>query len=93
MLTLSTREPGVNELADPERFRDFYTAALPRVYGYFAHRLGGDTALAEDLTQDTFLAAVRELRRGASVTEPMPWLLGIARHKWLDHLRRQQRTG
>lgn len=92
MVTLATREPSVNELADPERFRAFYTAALPRVYGYFAHRVGGDAALAEDLTQETFLAAVRELRRGAPVAEPLPWLIGIARHKWLDHLRRQRRS-
>lgn len=79
-------------LADPDRFRDFYADALPRVYGYFFHRLGADAAMAEDLTQDTFLAAVAELRRGTSVVAPMPWILGVARHKLLDHFRRQRQT-
>jgi RNA polymerase sigma-70 factor (ECF subfamily) len=80
-------------LADPERFRAFYADALPRVYGYFLYRSGGDPAVAEDLTQETFLAAVAQIRRGAVVAAPIPWLLGIARHKLLDHFRRQRRAG
>ena len=80
-------------LADPGRFRAFYADTLPWVYGYFCHRLGADAALAEDLTQETFLAAVAEIRRGVVIAAPRPWILGIARHKWLDHLRRQQRLG
>ena len=80
-------------LAGPARFRAFYAAALPRVYGYFIHRCGGDAAVAEDLTQETFLAAVAELKRGTTVAAPVPWVLGIARHKLLDHYRRQRRQG
>jgi RNA polymerase sigma-70 factor, ECF subfamily len=81
------------ELAGPDGFRAFYADALPRVYGYFYHRCGGDAALAEDLTQETFLAAVAALKRGTPVAAPVPWLLGIARHKLLDHFRRQRRQG
>lgn len=80
-------------LADPERFRVFYAEALPRVYGYFLYRGGGDAATAEDLTQETFLAAVSQIRKGAVVAVPIPWVLGIARHKLLDHFRRQRRAG
>ncbi len=80
-------------LTDPERFRVFYAAALPRVYGYLHRRCGRDTALAEDLTQEVFLAVVGELRRGTAVADPVPWALGIARHKLLDHYRRQRRAG
>ena len=47
--------------------------------------------MAEDLTQETFVAAVAELRRGARVERPLPWLYGIARHKLLDHYRRIER--
>jgi RNA polymerase sigma-70 factor (ECF subfamily) len=83
----------VDGLSDPERFRVFYADALPRVYGYFYNRLGANRGLAEDLTQETFLAAVHEIRRGAAVHAPLPWVLGIARHKLLDHLRRQRRAG
>jgi RNA polymerase sigma-70 factor (ECF subfamily) len=80
------------ELADPERFRAFYAEALPRVYGYFIARCGGNAAIAEDLTQETFLAAVAQIRRGGSIAVPVPWVLGIARHKLLDHWRRQSRA-
>ena len=85
--------PDVSRLHDPEQFRLFYADALPRVYGYFLRRCGAESALAEDLTQETFLAAVAELRRGATVVTPQSWILGIARHKLLDHFRRQQRIG
>jgi RNA polymerase sigma-70 factor, ECF subfamily len=76
---------------DPESFRAFYDDALPRVYGYFLHRCGGSVPVAEDLTQDTFLAAVAELKKERRVKTPAAWIYGIARHKLLDHYRRQER--
>jgi RNA polymerase sigma-70 factor (ECF subfamily) len=76
---------------DRESFRAFYEEALPRVYGYFLHRCGGSAALAEDLTQETFLACVRELKREKRVEAPIAWIYGIARHKLVDHYRRQER--
>jgi len=75
------------DLADPQVFSAFYDQALPVVYGYFLRRTGGLPALAEDLTQETFLAAVRQIQRGVSVDAPMPWLIGIARHRLVDHYR------
>src|SRR3954468_14237113 len=81
------------ELAGPERVCAFYVDALPRVYGYFLARCGGSAAIAEDLAQETFLAAVTQVRRGALVLAPLPWVLGIARHTLLDHFRRQRRSG
>jgi RNA polymerase sigma-70 factor (ECF subfamily) len=76
---------------DPEAFSGFYEDALPRVYGYFLHRCGGSVPLAEDLTQETFLAAVAELKKGRRVEAPIRWIYGIARHKLLDHYRRLER--
>ena len=76
---------------DAESFRAFYDDALPRVYGYFLHRCGGSVAVAEDLTQETFLAAVAELKKDRRVKTPVAWIYGIARHKLLDHYRRQER--
>jgi RNA polymerase sigma-70 factor, ECF subfamily len=75
---------------DADGFRRFYEMALPRVYGYLVHRCGSVT-VAEDLAQETFLAAVAELKRGRSVESPLPWIFGIARHKLLDHYRREER--
>jgi RNA polymerase sigma-70 factor (ECF subfamily) len=76
---------------DPEGFRAFYEEALPRVYGYFLHRCGGSVVVAEDLTSETFLACVHELKREKKVEAPMAWVYGIARHKLVDHYRRQER--
>ena len=76
---------------DAGSFGRFYEEALPRVYGYFVHRCGGSAATAEDLTQETFLAAVAELKKERRVNTPTPWIYGIARHKLLDHYRRQER--
>jgi RNA polymerase sigma-70 factor (ECF subfamily) len=76
----------------PGSFAAFYDQALPRIYSYFVHRCGGSTAVAEDLTQDTFLAVVAELKRGRRVRTPTAWVYGIARHKLLDHYRREERA-
>ncbi len=72
---------------DPDVFRAFYEEALPRVYGYLLRRCGGSVAVAEDLTQETFLASVAELKKGRRPVTPIPWIYGIARHKLLDHYR------
>jgi RNA polymerase sigma-70 factor (ECF subfamily) len=80
-----------SDVLDAKTFPAFYEDALPRIYGYFLHRCGGSAAVAEDLTQETFLAAVCELRKGRPVDAPLPWLFGIARHKLLDHYRRSER--
>ena len=52
---------------DPDSFRAFYDEALPHVYGYFLHRCGGSTVVAEDLTQETFLAVLRESSRRRTI--------------------------
>jgi RNA polymerase sigma-70 factor, ECF subfamily len=95
MIATASTEPVVREGQalglDEAAFRRFYDEALPRVYGYLLHRCGGVAATAEDLTQETFLAAVRELRSGRRVDSPIPWVYGIARHKLIDHYRRQER--
>ena len=66
-----------------------YDRALPEVYGYLLARCGR-RALAEDLTAETFLAAVRAEADGGGPTT-VPWLIGTARHKLVDHWRRLER--
>jgi RNA polymerase sigma-70 factor (ECF subfamily) len=79
-------------LSGSEGFRAFYAESLPTVYGYFVNRCGGSRDVAEDLTQETFMAAVRELQRGTPVDAPIAWILGIAKHKLIDHFRREERA-
>lgn len=73
-----------------ERFRRFYDDTLPGVYGYLLHRCG-NSELALDLTQEVYLAAAEGLRRGDTVDDAHAWVTGIARHKLIDHVRRQAR--
>ena len=67
-----------------------YDRALPEVYGYLLARCGR-VALAEDLTSETFLAAVESLRKAPPPMLTVAWLIGIARHKLVDHWRRSAR--
>ncbi len=67
-----------------------YDAALPQVYGYLLHRCRR-TALAEDLTAETFLAAVDAVRKDHPPPMTTGWLIGVARHKLVDHWRRLAR--
>lgn len=68
-----------------------YDDALPAVYGYLLRRCT-DQRVAEDLTSETFLAAMDAVRRDDTARPTTPWLIGVARHKLADHWRRMQRT-
>lgn len=69
-------------------FAALYERHAIEVYRY-VHRRCRDAALAEDVTQDTFLAAVRTVDDPAEVT--VGWLIRVARNRLLDLLRRQAR--
>jgi RNA polymerase sigma-70 factor, ECF subfamily len=69
---------------------EVYDRALPHVYGYLLSRCGR-VALAEDLTAETILAAVDAVRHDHGAAVSVPWLVGVARHKLVDHWRRQAR--
>ncbi len=74
--------------ADPgAALLELYDTALPHVYGYLLSRCGGAT-LAEELTAETFLAAVDAVRRDDPPTLSVGWIIGVARHKLVDHWRR-----
>jgi RNA polymerase sigma-70 factor (ECF subfamily) len=82
---------GIDELsralADDAGFDSWYRRTLPRVYSYLVSRSGGDVALAEDLTQQTFIAAIDQRSRFDGRSDTVTWLCGIARHKLADHFR------
>ena len=67
-----------------------YDRALPQVFGYLRTRAGNE-AVAEDLTAETFLAAVQAIERDAVPDLTVAWLIGVARHKLVDHWRREAR--
>jgi RNA polymerase sigma-70 factor, ECF subfamily len=66
---------------------ELYDRALPQVYGYLFSRCR-NAAMAEDLTSETFVAAVDAVRRDAVQQLTVAWLVGVARHKLVDQWRR-----
>jgi len=68
----------------------FYDSALPHVWGYLAARCP-TAATAEELTSEVFLAAVDAVRKGEPGPLSVAWAVGVARHKLVDHWRRQVR--
>jgi RNA polymerase sigma-70 factor (ECF subfamily) len=83
-MTLSARA------VEKEELLSFFDHALPEVYGYLLHRTQ-QKATAEDLTSETMLAAVSSMAGGPPEQLSVGWLIGIARHKLVDHWRREAR--
>ena len=73
----------------PGDVADLYDRTVAEVYSYVASRIG-DRGAAEDLTQDVFEAAARRVATGGMVD--VAWLIGVARHKLVDHWRAQARA-
>jgi RNA polymerase sigma-70 factor (ECF subfamily) len=95
------RKPLQDELSDEQLHRSALAgsgeamAALYRRHGSlvyrFTLRMSGDVAIAEEITQDVFLALLTQIdrfdaARGALST----WLCGIARRKLWKHLERSR---
>jgi RNA polymerase sigma-70 factor, ECF subfamily len=95
MTERTTEALGVNELqmalADDRAFESWHRRTLPPVYSYLLSRCTGDVALAEELTQQTFVAAIDQRSRFDGRSDTVTWLIGIARHKLADHFRSVER--
>lgn len=63
----------------------------PRVYA-FLHQLTGRREDAEDLTQETFLQALRKLKSFKPGSDLLPWLFTIARRRAISQWRREKST-
>jgi RNA polymerase sigma-70 factor (ECF subfamily) len=69
-------------------FVEVYERTVTDVYSYLASRVG-DRAVAEDLTQDVFVVGAHRAAAGGVVD--LAWLIGVARHKLVDHWRARAR--
>jgi RNA polymerase sigma-70 factor (ECF subfamily) len=76
---------------DDRTFRTWYEDTIPRVFGYLFDRCGGVRSVAEELTQETFVEAVRSRATFDGRSDPTTWIVAIARHKLADHYRRFER--
>lgn len=74
----------MDTMPDPATWLDHHGNAL---YAYALMRVR-DASVAEDLVQDTLLAAMKSVDRFKGESSEKTWLVGILKHKVLDHLRR-----
>ena len=76
-----------NHNLDPEAWVDEHGDALFRYALFRIH----DGQVAEDLVQETFLAAIRGKDSFAGRSSVKTWLFGILKHKIIDHIRKMSR--
>ena len=74
-------------ISDDYAFRNWYDMTVPRVYAYLYSRTGSAT-VAEELTQEVFVEVVRNPRTFDGRGDPLPWVIGVARHRLSRHFRR-----
>ena len=67
-------------------FRTYYKD----IYGYL-YSLTHDASLSEDLTSDVFLEVVKSIASFRGEANWKTWMFSIARHKWIDYLRKKNR--
>jgi RNA polymerase sigma-70 factor (ECF subfamily) len=70
----------------------FYERYADALYAFIYHHLGRSRADAEDVWQETLLAALRSAGSYRGGSRLFTWLCSIACHKVADHLRRQGRA-
>jgi RNA polymerase sigma-70 factor (ECF subfamily) len=85
LMTGGTRNEGQT---DPTQWLDAHGDALFR---YALLRLR-DSQQAEDVVQDTLLAALRSRDRFSGKSSERTWLVGILKHKIVDRVRENQRA-
>jgi RNA polymerase sigma-70 factor (ECF subfamily) len=65
-----------------------YRETIDELYGFVSRRCGGDRDLAEDITQETWLRAVRAWVPDGLPSSPLAWLTTVSRNLLANHFRR-----
>jgi RNA polymerase sigma-70 factor (ECF subfamily) len=73
-----------------ERILAVYRETIDALYRYVSRHCCGDRTLAEDVTQETWLRAVRDWRRKGPPDQPMAWLTTVARNLLASYYRRRR---
>lgn len=76
---------------DEAALRVLYARHADLLFAFITHRLDGARPDAEEVWQDTLLAAIEKLSTYRGQSRLFTWLCGIARHKIADHIRRRGR--
>ena len=86
-IIMSERKSNAAIIANPESWVDEYGDFLYR----FALSRVKDPSVAEDLVQETFLAALRSYENFKGRSAGRTWLIAILKHKIVDYIRKKIR--
>jgi RNA polymerase sigma-70 factor (ECF subfamily) len=78
-----------DEITEAELER-IYDDTIADLYGYASRRCGGQRELAEDVTQETWVRALRHWRQHGAPENPLGWLTAVARNLIVSHFRRRE---
>ena len=76
---------------DRQAFHALFDAYKDRVYSFALHFLGGDTASAEDVTQEVFLRLFTRIGQYRNESEFATWLRRVVANVCIDEQRRRRR--
>jgi RNA polymerase sigma-70 factor (ECF subfamily) len=82
----------VIDSGDEGAFREIYQRHTPRLLGFVFRLLGGTEEDAEDVVQETWIRACKNLRRFQWKSSFSTWLLGIGLNVTRDYLRKVKRS-
>ena len=73
--------------ATEDDIRHVYRETIDDLYAFVSRRCDGDRALAEDVTQETWLRAVKGWRADGLPDRPLAWLCTVAGRLLSNHFR------
>lgn len=76
---------------DNTAMAELYDRYFDRVYSLVFNQVDRNKEIAEDIVQETFLAALKSAKTFKGRSSAYTWLCSIAYHKVADHYRRQSR--
>jgi len=76
---------------DRTAMAELYDRYFDRVYSLVFNQVDRNREVAEDIVQETFLAALKSAKGFKGRSSAYTWLCSIAYHKVADHYRRQSR--
>ena len=76
---------------DRTAMADLYDRYFDRLYSLVLNQVDRNRDIAEDIVQETFLAALKSAKGFKGRSSAYTWLCSIAYHKVADHYRRQSR--
>lgn len=69
------------------KFRAFYTKHFDRVYRFVFFRVANNADVAEDLTSEIFMKALRSFEKYDEAKSESAWIMTIARNHLINHYR------